>query len=485
MRRASVVCVLLVFSMCVTGTARSFSGLAYSALWLDLSGSDVNMATDGGSQGFFGVIDVEYGTYGLTFGGTAILSAGVGLRTLLFDAAGWLGAIHVSSFLHISAAYERFEQWSNFAWLTISNVDFYALLELQNVGVDPFAIGLGCALGAQTNLGLSSIAIEAQFNLERPVQYRPIGLAGLGGLSSFPYVFESYRWETRGWSCLKFEPGTNFFQGWLSCGGESWERPWPNDVAEAECGPGFSGLDILANLPLACLDLWAHVQFTCDLGFSFLEVEAYDIELLSWLELDFLEIRFTTQEKSLSYDFDLVLLDRVCIDPIFELVLDGTELDGIILRGLTTAYEISPGVLLKAGTIFQPEDPGELSGNHYYFDPRGNPWPWMGNPDVEPDLICPPACSWWRGEWYVQYDEYVAIIVDGDSCCGGGFMVSIFNWFDIGDDNPYGDAAGILDWEETVVDLSVEIGSTLTLVGGFSVYNEDLNYMKIGFQVLF
>jgi len=112
----------------------------------------------------------------------------------------------------------------------------------------------------------------------------------------------------------------------------------------------------------------------------------------------------------------------------------------------------------------------------------------MGDPDVDPDIVCPPyICNSWSFTRYAQYDEYLAIIVDGASCCGGAFTVSIFNWFDAGDDNlQFGaNPAGVFDWEQTEIAFSVGIGANITLLGGLSVTSDDLEYLKIVAQFVF
>ena len=76
-------------------------------------------------------------------------------------------------------------------------------------------------------------------------------------------------------------------------------------------------------------------------------------------------------------------------------------------------------------------------------------------------------------------------LTNGDSCCGGGFSFSVFNWFDIDDDNIYGDAPGMFGWEETVFDLSVDIGTNVTLLSGISWLDEGLRWIKMGVMVEF
>ena len=477
-RWALVVACVVIIGLGSAGVGGELTGFAYSALWLDLSGSAVN------TMNFFGVIDIDYRMGEFTLGSTAIVYSGVGLTDLMFDAYGWLGSVYGSSIVVFDASGSQSEAltaWTSIAWLEIAGVDLYAF---SSLGRDyrSSEIGIGYALGGQGMAGDISLAVEAQFNMVDPVPYLPPLTSG--SCLQPPFLVEGYRLAARGWSCQLYEPGTNFFQGFLLPGGMNWLFPRYGLVGQPSCCSWFSGFDFVANIPFGCLDLWAHGRFSCDLGFDFIEFETYDIELLSWLELDFLQVRFTVQTKSLSSDFDLILFESVCIDPIFELEIEDMGVKGITLRGLVAAYEVSPGVLFKAGTIIQPDDPADNHG--YSFDAQGDPWPCMGDPDVEPEILCPPY--WSLGALPTSgYDEYIAIIVDGDSCCGGAFMFSIFNWFDTGDDDLYGppDPAGIFDWEASEVSFSVGIGSNFTLLGGLSVTNEDLGYLKIGVEFLF
>jgi len=503
--RAVVVgCVLLV-AVGLIGAAQQLSGFAFTGLWLDLGPPPTGF----GLEHFLSVIDIDYALCNFTLGATAVAYAwkigpavmAQGLDAIYFDAYGWLGAVSFSSFGEFSTTLyglggldgfgdigAGLAQWASIAWLSIAGLDLYgfALLdrrvELVVVPQEPVEwnarYGTGFAFGAQGVAGECSIAAEIQFNLWSAIQYHPPGVGAIG------YVFMKHLYLARGQACLVYQPGTHFFPSYLGCYDWYWQAPYAlSSVVQSQCYVVFSGADVLVGFPFACTDVFAHARFTCD-GFDELGVHAFDISLgdCSWLELDEIEITYTLQTKSVNtIDLDLVFCDFVCIEPFFELDMDNTLLEALVFRGFMVETEITKGVTFKAGTVFQPDDYVEIINGGWYFDDLGNRFA------GEPDLVCPPDGCFVIYPYL--YDEYFALIVDGDSCCGGGFTFSIFNWFDIDDDNPFASlvvpseqSAGMFGWEHTLIDFSVDVGWNTTLVTGLSVKNEGLDWMKIGFK---
>ena len=236
-------------------------------------------------------------------------------------------------------------------------------------------------------------------------------------------------------------------------------------------------------MPLGCLNplivigIWDVAEglttdFVCNAT-----IILYDLSLgIPFFELDRLEIGFWPGQKAVFSTWELLVADVFCIEPWFGIgrgnlattpepavsasapIFDGLELLGLSLE---LAYN---GVTFKAGTAFG--DAFDRYGNRH-----AGRYPW---------LYCEP----WRCEVMEDYDEYYGLIIDGDSCCGGGFGLSIFVWFDaydVGDK----DTAGIFGWEETRFEGYVDIGTNATLTGSLSILNEGLNWIQVGMEFVF
>jgi len=124
------------------------------------------------------------------------------------------------------------------------------------------------------------------------------------------------------------------------------------------------------------------------------------------------------------------------------------------------------GVTFKAGTLFnniwgdtgfaKVGDESCDSDDTYCWDSNGN------LVDI-PDCCIDP-----------YYDEYFAILIDGDACCGGAFAVEVYNWFEDEQTDAF------MDWIETEVDISIGIGSNTTLSFGFDLGQSGLLNWAIG-----
>jgi len=133
-------------------------------------------------------------------------------------------------------------------------------------------------------------------------------------------------------------------------------------------------------------------------------------------------------------------------------------------------YKLGQGITFKAGHRFT-----NLAWD-IYFDPyysayQGAFSPW-GEVFTYGTVI--PSCQWNR-----DYDEFFAIEVDGDSCCGGLFDAWIYSWFDV--DQP---GTAFMDWAETVIGVDVMIGSNTTFAFHAGLKSTDLNFLDIGIKFI-
>jgi len=190
-------------------------------------------------------------------------------------------------------------------------------------------------------------------------------------------------------------------------------------------------------------------------------IEHIDIGL-DWLEIGMLGIRFGLMEyweaeemkqgygKGVDLELALIVADTLCVTPYFE--GDNYTLNDIELMALTLVYEISPGILLKAGEMFGDDDWENYAS---WAERRWGLWSHWG--DVLP-------YHWQLREYgghyeldYDDYEEYFAIEVSGDSCCGSSFDVFVYSWFDTDQTGAF------MDWEETVVGIQVGVGQNTTV----------------------
>ena len=153
----------------------------------------------------------------------------------------------------------------------------------------------------------------------------------------------------------------------------------------------------------------------------------------------------------------------MCITPYLALEGTGTQLTGFSLKALKLSYTWD-NVTFKAGDLFD-----EKGWYPYlnYFGTSYYGWTWDG------ELATLPTCVVTAG-----YDEYFALEITGDSCCGGGYKFSTFAWFDTGN------STGLFDWSETRIKLSVGIGSSVSLNFGMSATQAGMNWFKLGSEVV-
>ena len=411
----------LVFSLLIVGlSVAAYGGGLVSGTWdFDVT---VNTPTTGATFAITSLLYVDYAISGWTFGFNGFVGD-AGLFDLSFDIAGVLGAFSLYSFVDFSAT--AFQNWSSAAMVSIAGVDIWAAFALEP-GKS------GGALGGHGVAGDVEIWAEVDF-----------------GLSSL-----MYNWYTYGWGyVVDFEPYYSCVYGWTN-------GAFSLATTVTDCSLAFSNLDIWVEIPFCCLDLLTKINFDCTNGFDYVQFELDDIDLgVSWFQLDDLNIKFTTQTKSItSVDFTLTLGDAVCLTPYFDVAMEGLYIvDGIQLHALLLECEFN-GVTFKAGEIF--------TGSKYVaFTPTGGLW-----------LA---SYSAYTNCYIAGADEFFGLVIDGDSCCGGLFDAGFYTFFDMGN------SAGIFDWILCTADVSVGIGSNADISFGIDVTPAAITKIELGFEYTF
>ena len=236
----------------------------------------------------------------------------------------------------------------------------------------------------------------------------------------------------------------------------------------ATCSLPWSGASAIFSMPIGCIDVETWLAFTCDEGFTLARFDVYNIDLgIDWLGLGRIRTDFEVDAKLVSTVFSLVTGECVCFTPYLTVNTAAESATGVTLEALVTEYTLN-GVTFKAGHRF---------GDSYWMVWDGALKDQVGifafteTGDVISSADAPVAYFCVSS---AEYDEYFGIEVDGDACCGGPFDGWVYNWFDTGD------GTGIFDWEETVCNLKIGIGSNVTLLFKISLTNSGLNWSKVG-----
>jgi len=229
------------------------------------------------------------------------------------------------------------------------------------------------------------------------------------------------------------------------------------DVQTTGCTASWSGVDFYLDAPFTCFNLLTELSISCT-GFDHVLFEVTNIDLgLSWLDVAWIDVMFTTTSKSVNTVFDVSVGDTACITPYLALEGAGTQIAGLSLKALKLSYTWD-NVTFKAGELFD-EDGWypylNYTGIRYYG------WTWDG------ELTTLPVCAVTTG-----YDEYLGLEVTGDSCCSGSYRFAAFTWFDTGN------SSGLFDWAETRVKLSVGIGSNITINFSMSAKQTGMNWFR-------
>ena len=430
MKKALVISMLVVAGLGLATFAGPLSGCW--DIWTVLS---VDKATEAVFMDYFGsTLTLDYTTCGWTFGSTAKFDKH-GFKNMWFDAEGSVGAFGFYGVLDFVPQTASYKFLAGFGNLSIAGMTVYAGGMLYNFnhsnGLAPLN-GIGFVVGGYGDAGVCSVYVEAQFNMNATIG--TIYWYGYDSMIDWILYYDTDE-------CAWYKPGLT--------------------VQTATCVTTWSGLDVYVEYPFACFDLLTTVAFDCVKGFDKACFYIDDICTgIDWLLLDDLNICFEVQTKSVCGQFELVLADCICFTPNLSLVMDPTNafINGIQLNALTIEYDMGQGVTFKAGTLFnrawgdtgfaKVDDTATCDSDYNYC--------WSHTGDLVSSYYGTGCCV----DDGASYDEYFAVLVDGDACCGGAFSVSVFNWFD---DHL---TTAFMDWVETEVDIMVGVGSNTTLYFG-------------------
>jgi hypothetical protein len=443
--------IALALGLIVAGAAGPLSGEWWSATRVGfVGGLTIDWA--------YSVLDVDYAVGPLVFGSLALVGLD-GPRDLCFDAYGKLGPFAVASFLDFDPILASFELFTLAAWVDLAGVEAYALFLLDggrwwNGDVK----GSGLNLGVLGSVGDAVLGVELAWNTPYPFL-----VVDAGGYHYYEYLRQLLLIE-EGLAGYDYEPGSEFSWWRVNCDG-TLEPGILWAVEKDGCDLCFSGAYVSALCPFSCFDLRAYLRFSSAGGFDLAYLDLLNVDLgIPWLRLDAVGIDLATSSQSIGlFDLDLVVLDA-CFEPFFSLGAGDCTLSDVCLQGLTFEWAWS-GVTVKGGTIFDD--------TMAWFDQDGNRAPHL-DPEIEDAL--PDFC------YMPFYDEYLAILVGGESCCGGKQAFSLFVWFDIDDDQ--GDPAGLFGWQETVVQAGLDVAPGVTLSAGLSVLVQNLNWLELRVDVV-
>ena len=417
-----------------------------------------------------------------------ILWGGDGLSSVAFFADGTLGAFTLGSLAFFSGDPGLFTRAQGFAAVSLAGAELFSFVALENrrysnhflvndglpgnnlYGIPNSAgavIGAygwtgACWIGAEVGLGLGTFGGGLNPGLS---------VASLRPLSAMlSQVFYAMAYNVPA-SIQSFWRENEACQGALL-------YPY------GSCDLAFTYANFYALLPMACVDLYSAVRFDDIDGFSSAEVMLLDVDLgLSWARLSELAVLFTEELKAVYLDFDLTLLDAVCITPYLSVLSGGVlvpatdvgpsgavfpqdlagpnVIDGISLDGLMLECSMD-GITFIASEVF-------LVGNlvqGVYLTATGRICQWTSSSfaarqccDIAPFMAT----------------EAIAIEIDGDTCCGASFSAGIYSFF-------YPEHGAIFDWVGTVTSLTYGFSESLSLDVSLQVGAEGLQSLGIGLQ---
>jgi hypothetical protein len=404
----------------------------------------------------YSFLDIQYLVGGWTLEASTTVDNG-GLDSVWMEAWGALGAFSDWAFIYFNpgtatqtASFLTFE---NIAQVSIAGVDIYAAFAIQDgnwidsTGPIPAAgagqYGVGFALGGIGTAGDIRIGAEITWNLYSALW------------SIFNYGIDG---NVNDWS------GTY-------CASDIWNPYWYYGglgVVQSSCTTMFSYATVIAEFPICCADVYVAAQFSCTNGFEGFGFFAKSIDIgIPWVKLYDVSLWYTPEAKAIDYDFQIVTGDVVCFKPYLSVVMQGANIvDGFSLNALTLSCTLG-GCEFYWGHIFQ-HNMMRYSGyywsgltglspyfDNYYFAATGGGLTYYETK----------GCAWSSGGYYPN--EMFGIQCDEDSCCGGLFSFSLNNFFTT-EAVPYG-VDGIFGWMGSYIELTVGVGSNVSLVGGLNV----------------
>ena len=343
-----------------------------------------------------------------------------------------MGGFALRSILDFDAEEAQLRTWLASGVTAIGGVNLYATFMLDNVGTAQNAsMGSGLTLGGWGRAGDLSIWAQTRFNM--------------ADSSSNLYKY-GYEWLL---DHFIFEV----------C--DTWQKPSAYlDVQASGFTARWTGADVLLEMPFTRFTALAAVGISCDNGFDSVLFELNDIDLgLDWLDLKWLDVFFTVDSKSVAMVFDLSVAETACITPYLALEGGGHEISGFSLKALKLAYSWD-GVTFKAGHLFDENGWSEYLNYEFYE------WGWTWGGELSYLAPCKVPSN---------YDEYFGLVLDGESCCGGGSNTSLFAWFDTGSE-----VGGIFDWVETRASVRYGVSANLDVSFAMSLTNGGIEWLKTG-----
>jgi len=381
------------------------------------------------------------------------------------DAAGPIGAFDLYTIAGFYPDYplaDFYPFWNTVAAFSLGGLNLYAATAISvgyfydndwwDFWVSPGDTGIGARLGGWGTFGDVILFAEACFNMDYSGVPSPFFY--------WAYGFDEFAEEFQG--VVRYSDYYGWYDWYLQ---DSWIVP-----QTPTCTLPWSRGDILVVGPFACVDVGVWLAANCAEGFerAMFFVENLDIGL-EWLELGIFSIDWTVQGKDLRADLALVWADSLCVEPYFGITgaLSPT-LGGIALEALTLEYEVGPGIVFKAGEKFTDWEWYNYASWEEQWWSGWTSWggiaPWHEN-------------HWdysWQGIWVDDFDEYLAVEISGDSCCGGRFDAFVYTWFDTEQTGAF------MDWAMTVVGLRGGIGSNTTLMLNVFLDQHGLNWLEVG-----
>jgi len=400
------------------------------------------------------LVDVGYSLSGWRFGFHGEL-VGNQIPLVAFDAEGSVGPVDGYSIVLfrpylVGTASEdgTFAAWNSVGTLSLGGLNLYAISVASNYAHfdgnlewAPGEVGIGLRLGGWSTIGRVKAFVETRFNVQNYV-YLPLP-------TTLCY------WE------LGFEAFVSAHRGVVEWGDAYglpfWHLTTPSRYMMPQttgCALPWQGAEVFLAIPVACHDVALYARINAHMGFDRAEAFIEDVGLgLGWLELGYALVGFTTTDKRVDLTFALNVTDTTCVTPYFALETSNRwTLDGIGLAALTFEHEIGSGVIVKAGEKFTDTHWDHFVG---WTEQHWSGWTAWG--EIEPY----DTHLWlygWDGVFYPGYEEYIAIEVNGEACCGGSIDAFVYAWFDTDQ------TAAFMDWAETIVGIRVGVGSNTRLM---------------------
>lgn len=344
------------------------------------------------------------------------------------------------------------------AHLRLSGMDLYALGTLSQYTLIPGAspgVGVGLMVGGSTRAGGVEIHVQSEFNM-----WRSLFLVAREGFATFVHGLASRP------QCDEY----GFSVAW-----------WPSTYQdfflpiESTCALRLSSVEVLVEAHFGCAELTA-IAAWLDLPFHGAPTFLADFIVeniptgLPWLWIDPIILSFAPHEKNLDTFFDLRFGEFACITPYFSYephaLGAGAALSALKLTAITVDCNITPGVSLRGGHRFSDLNPGY----DLYEIPVGAFTAWG-------DF----AYLRYSGDtggrvWNADYDEYYALLIDGDACCEGRFNAWFYVWFDT-------TQSGVLfDVAEAVLGADIDITPHATIGFHIGARPGEIHFMDFGFE---